>query len=277
MNGNNVEMNPLATDFPKLFFKYRSLSRKEDLTRLLEQISEQYLYFPTREKLNDPFEGMIGDSSIVGIGYAGVSLRRIYGQEIPPIKDLADKYRILSLSATCFSPLMWAFYGDKGEGACLCFQSSKSLHSAQPVVYSEANAHVKKEMSKEELDAYIRSCFFKKHPDWAYEKEWRIVEKTDSDRVRLNNELISIILGNKVDPKDVLLIKQFLPPNVQLFRTHIDAEEKRIRLLRDGYEFPFDGLPAEFINTTDELYNAILKGNPYLDTDCTCNERRENK
>ena len=235
MNGNNVEMNPLATDFPKLFFKYRSLSRKEDLTRLLEQISEQYLYFPTREKLNDPFEGMIGDSSIVGIGYAGVSLRRIYGQEIPPIKDLADKYRILSLSATCFSPLMWAFYGDGGKGVCLCFQSNKSLHSARPVVYSDANVPDKKEMSIEELDEYILCCFFKKHADWAYEKEWRIVEKTDSDRVTLNNELISIILGNKVDPKDVLLIKQFLPPNVQLFRTHNDAEEKRIRLLRDGF------------------------------------------
>ena len=67
--------------FPKLLFKFKDTTRGNSLNRIDEIISEHILFFPDRNKLNDPFEGLTNPVSISG--YAGMSIAQAADEEYP--------------------------------------------------------------------------------------------------------------------------------------------------------------------------------------------------
>ena len=97
---------------PKLLFKYKSVAQTLDFDRLCEGLKNNWLFFPTIAQLNDSLEGR-GTRILC-------SDTEVY--ETP----VADKYRVLSLSATCFSPVMWSHYADNRKGVALGFYKGNS-------------------------------------------------------------------------------------------------------------------------------------------------------
>ena len=122
---------------PRLLFKFRGVSTEIGKTRALEIIDNYELFFPMRKNLNDPFEGIGGRFSVNGGGYAGISMHIAVDEEIPFIAEKRNEYRILSLSEDCFSPLLWALYGDEGNGVCLSFRTDGIFKLAKSVEYSD--------------------------------------------------------------------------------------------------------------------------------------------
>ena len=86
------------TQLPKLLFKYRSLSGEKGILRVLEIIDKRELYFPSRAELNDPFEAIGKGLRIINGGYAGISIAMASEEEISPLAESRDEFRILSLS-----------------------------------------------------------------------------------------------------------------------------------------------------------------------------------
>ena len=104
---------------PKLFFKFKSLASGNSLSRLDDILTNNRLFFPDRRQLNDPFEGLV--CKLNASGYAGASIAAAIDSEGAALGPKRDEFRILALSSNCFSPLMWAHYGDECKGICLCF------------------------------------------------------------------------------------------------------------------------------------------------------------
>ena len=119
---------------PKLLFKFRALTTKTDLIRLVDILENNRLFFPTRKNINDPFE--LGRTTIQYGGYMGAWQYLQYQREEPMVSEKRERYHFLSLSEDCFSPQLWAYYADTYTGVCLCYSTEKSFRMAKPVVYS---------------------------------------------------------------------------------------------------------------------------------------------
>ena len=246
------------TPLPRLFFKYRPLSDDKLINRSLQIIDNHELYFPNRKSLNDPFEGINGRFWVPGSGYAGISMPVVADEEIPFVAEIRNKYKILSLSEDCFSPLMWALYADEGRGLCFCFRSDGSFRKANTVAYREPDTS-EKTIPLNELEKAIEEDLYTKSQDWQYEKEWRIIEQSEDSHFRFKREeLVAVVFGYQINPETKETIKRALPRGTKLFKTHAGRQTKRIRLLPDDYEIVYDGNEPAFINTISELCDAVF-------------------
>lgn len=244
---------------PRLLFKFRGVSTEIGKTRALEIIDNYELFFPMRKKLNDPFEGIGGRFSVNGGGYAGISMHIAVDEEIPFIAEKRNEYRILSLSEDCFSPLLWALYGDEGNGVCLSFRTDGIFKLAKSVEYSDPDPNDVQEIEKEKLEKKIEEDLYTKSRDWQHEKEWRIIEKSDSSHFRFQREdLVAVIFGYKIDPGTKERIIEDLPRGTKLFKTHLGGQSKAIKILPEDYTILYGGNEPDYIKTLDELNNAIF-------------------
>lgn len=241
---------------PKLFFKYRRVD-KLGLDRLAGIIENEELFFPNSIQLNDPFEGFAGNINLSG--WAGSWGYKIYDQEPSVITNLKNQYKILSLSSSCFSPLMWAHYGDEGKGICLCFVSDNHFKSAEQVNYSYDSGSNEDEdfVNCEDLEKVLYTQFLIKHADWSYEKEWRIVKKSEQNYFSFGEDLVAVIFGHKIDKAIKEKVIEMLPPCVLRYDAIPGGQSGRIRLLKEGYVHQYDGTPADFVDDVDALFKTI--------------------
>ena len=243
--------------YPKLFFKFKSITKSDSLSNIDEIISDHKLYFPNRKHLNDPFEG--GTKRLRVPGTAGAWYYQINDKENPYLGEIKGKYRILCLSSNCFSPLMWAHYANEGKGLCLCFHTNKSFSIARPVIYDEFidDGEIIPEAQVEEK---VYDSFFVKHPDWRYENEWRIVEQSENSYYQFEaDELAAVIFGYSMSEGNKRIIKRMLSPEIKQYEAHIGGQSGSIRLIPDEYVFPGDGTNPDFISTVDEMYEAVMR------------------
>ncbi|MBR5113874.1 MAG: DUF2971 domain-containing protein [Oscillospiraceae bacterium] len=247
-----------APDRPKLFFKYKSTASDELLQRVLDILSDNKLFFPNRKQLNDPFENLAIPLHISG--YAGSGMFLAADQELPFLEDVRNQYKLLSLSSTCFSPLMWAHYADEGKGLCLCFCSERSFRDAKAINYiNSAETKDDYEITKDsEIEKRIQESFFLKHADWECEKEWRIVSKTDKTFFEYNSdELVAIIYGPNIEKSKKALVKKSLPLAVKQYRIHLGGQSGAIKLLHDDYEICYDMREPPFIGSIEDLLSDL--------------------
>lgn len=255
--------------FPNLFFKFRSLSGEKRIERVLEIIDKHELYFPSRGELNDPFEAVGNRFEIRGGGYAGKSISIAADDELSPLANTRDNYRILSLSEDCFSPLMWGLYADSGTGVCLCFRTGNNFSIAKKVEYPDSDNPFfseEKDVDIDDIEEAVREDLLLKSHDWLYEKEWRIIKKAngvDDNRFQFEaDELVAIIFGYKANKTLKEMIKRFVPDGVKLFKMHVGGQSRKLTVLPEAYIVPHDGTELakqkEAIKSLPELYHAIF-------------------
>lgn len=167
---------------PKIAFKYRSLKGSLDFVRVLDIVKSNRLYMPTVEQLNDPFEG--GNVECL----TEAANKRL--------EELRKMHRVLSLSATCFSILMWANYASEEDGVCIGFYCNDSFSRIEPIEYLGDNKD-KQWIAFE--DSCIKEFEFKyKTQDWAYEEEYRIESDYNEFFNFSHDEIACVIIGEKL-------------------------------------------------------------------------------
>ncbi|MGD8786399.1 MAG: DUF2971 domain-containing protein [Phycisphaerales bacterium] len=157
--------------------------------------------------------------------------------------EFIPDFRILCLSEIHDNILMWSHYSDSHKGAVLELQSIDELDSpllvSQPVTYQSFPSMwaTKSEWAKiitgqQRLD--LLSIFTKyactKNPEWAHEKEWRIVSfKRSGETGHFSDypfharELKSIYLGCDIpeeDANDIISLVKFDFSHVRIFRAN---------------------------------------------------------
>ena len=118
---------------PELLFKFRSVTTIDQLSRVIDSIDNNRIYFPNYKQLNDPLEssGYIVEVS----GYAGKGFKQSVDEEDNVVCQIRSGYKILSLSENCFSPSMWAHYTQEYKGICIGYRMDGEFSAARKIEY----------------------------------------------------------------------------------------------------------------------------------------------
>ena len=237
----------IAGGFPQLFYKYKSLNTEKDCKYAFDILNNHRLYFPQYVKLNDPLEGSGYNISFGENGWAGMNLQIRADDELSPIIAYKNRFRILSLSANPISPHMWAFYANDYNGVCFCFRSSKSLKKAKPVQYGNLMDQIIPK-SNRMLKSAVYKGFYNKRIEWIYEREWRIVDESDSDYVCFDpDELVGIIIGHNTNLQMQKELLNAISDNVIVMKTKVRYRTNQIGLLPYDYNELYTGDDIPFI------------------------------
>lgn len=242
-------------DRPNLLYKYKSISSIDDLLRLYDTLKNCRIYLPVYDQLNDPLEGSaLGhvlneehfphsnpetddfevEDEVVFEAHVNDLLT---DQEDSYIRERKKHYRILSLSSEPRSHQLWAHYAENHKGICLCFKTSNSLSSACELKYIpvKENLEVFDEIitnTKESVELDVIRNWLYKQEGWAYEKEWRMIFYSEpEEKAYLNfspDELVAVILGEKVSKDLEDIVRSWIPENTKLLRTIVGQRSHRI-------------------------------------------------
>lgn len=236
---------------PKLLYKYKSLESKKNLLHVLDIIDSGKIYLSDHDKVNDPLEGVGYNINIKG--WAGMSIQYYADEELGPIEEMKNQFRILSLSENPQSPQLWAHYADNYKGICLCFTTQGSLSDACKVSY----AYKKPERNPRgelQLKKAVRNGFFCKHSGWSYEEEWRIVrEKTNDHFLHFEkNELVGVILGQNIDDEDKKEILKRVPTHIKIMKTKIGYQNPQVNIQPLNYVYEYNGESIYYIENMEK-------------------------
>ena len=206
---------------PKYLYRYRPLGiddQRDD--QELRSINDSYLWFATFDSLNDPTE--ISDAQVQAIPETVFSFFESLSKglsEIPRViqrraehaaKHFVPKENsgVCSFSEVHLHQAMWAYYANSFHGMCVKYDMQKLLSLSNfcwgnhpfPITYTEKKviSLLDKDPSFEYGDFHL--SFTIKHPDWAHEKEWRLIEKAKSGKFyHTPNAIVGITLGPRIN------------------------------------------------------------------------------
>ena len=180
------------------YYKYKAISLtsegeldKRTVSQVVEPIAESYLYFPTREKLNDPNEGIFQNQiqagitaflqGLVGIGERTELTKTLYDLA-NQISQSTDNSGVFSLSSNVTDELMWAHYAASHCGIAIeynldqltRFCSKQHLHCFG-VDYVDEPPSLDMQHLQGNAEKAVRAMLGHKSPRWSYEEEFRVL------------------------------------------------------------------------------------------------------
>lgn len=246
--------------FPSILYKYRDWNNEYHK----KIITNQELFFPSFESLNDPFDGKLPfmfDNSGIDKKTYKKELRKNNSFEYGNLtkKKIDEMYRnfrsgkdwksmlkyhiefvnsiygIMSLSESATITPMWAHYGNNHSGIAIGFNLnelqkivegtiSRIKYTEEPVKIPFGNT--------EDVNRYL-DLFFTKSPEWSYEKEIRILKTHFSNKkIQLNKNTISeIVFGMNAEAKNIEEIKSITNKNFENVKFYkIDRDKQEFKL-----------------------------------------------
>jgi len=209
------------------YFKFKPLSFTPDgkldeqsKKQVINPIVDSYYYLPTREKLNDPNEGVLQSQiNIYNIEYYNYLLSHENANKLTegtsgPLDDIRNTSNIsgiFSLSGNVTDELLWAHYGASHRGIAIEYDldllkrfSSENNYYHFNVKYSEKPPEINIQIlsNNNELEK-LRNILRSKSSRWSYEEEFRIILENINGKIPHDYRAVkSITFGLKV-PNDV--------------------------------------------------------------------------
>ena len=180
----------------KHIYKYRSYNNIEYVLDIFEN---HRLYFPRKDELNDPLEGLCQPLYFT---YMGIDYYADNGLEQPESKQFFNQFRILSFSKFWNNMQMWAHYALNYNGICIDFNVDDSFKDLREVQYTNRRYRPIVRAGLDEIDnqlerTIVNRNFFTKSKNWKYEGEYRIVRKQEKEYLEFKKESVSsVIFGN---------------------------------------------------------------------------------
>lgn len=204
------------------YFKYKALSLGNE-QKIDERTSEQvigpiadsYFYLPTRQRLNDPNEGIFrsrikNEVSLFLRGITAIGERNELTQSLFQFESAlslsADNSGVFSLSHTASDELMWAHYCASHCGIAIeynlnqltRFSASENLHCFKVNYSSQPPDLSLREIQHNPREA-IKIMLGYKSPKWSYEEEFRVLLDNINGKVPHDYRAVkSITFGLKV-------------------------------------------------------------------------------
>lgn len=255
---------------PQYVYKYKHIFNDRDYEHLEDIICHRKIYIPSPIELNDPMEG---DSASIYLNIAGSEYIGSAGKVHPLIEDRKKEYRIMSLSAIPYSPIMWAHYGCEYKGYCLIFSTKKTFKQIKPIIYSDLHFSIFEddinEMAKmndmepeNALYHIIEESFLFKNKEWSYENEWRLIQRNNKSFLKLKkDEIVGIIIGKNMEEKfKNRIIKKCKELNLPCFITYTMERIGRLVFLPADMDNDFYTLKdiTEGINKRKDVNRALF-------------------
>lgn len=236
---------------PKAFYKYKPIDKY-----LFELLNTNKFYYSSINELNDFYDLRFQlDTEFIKSSMLNTYIENKSTAENLKNKTIVDivshinsltmqpnfkqnyqerLYEQLNTKICCFtrnkfSSSMWTFYANYYNGVVLEFDFSNdsNLHHLISKVY-----YLKRGILVKDMDDIRRSCIVKM-PEWAREKEWRIIVYGDGNKALFNKDCLkSITFGFNVKSHDVSKINAIVRRNyndVKLYKlAWTQTEMKRL-------------------------------------------------
>ncbi|XBT44599.1 DUF2971 domain-containing protein [Pseudomonas viridiflava] len=200
---------------PPVLFRYRPLE-DDLLERELDSLNKAYLYAPPFGKMNDPMEafyetGDVSDQLVDEIlRSSGVGVQNFY----KPLKEMTDRFALISLSTTHEYLPMWAYYASNFAGMCLEFRTSELSTGdlkGEPLLEVEyltspASPINLIDVLAKDHDVKVVRRLAQKRIEWCHEEEWRFVTGEVGPKHYLDDALSRVYVGPRADPRHVAAI-----------------------------------------------------------------------
>lgn len=215
---NSYQKNVNTTFFNRIFYKYQNFSMN-----YLSSLTNNYLYFASPSKLNDPFD------------VASAPLER----QFENLKLNKEDFKLYSLSKIKDNKLMWSHYANEHTGICVGYKFLylPNYVGKEEIQYRNTNLD-EKEIFRNILDYWIV-----KSEDWEYEQEVRLLHYGEQTKIEytfdinqaLKNNIIalnidSITLGlkfkeNKIIKQIAKEIEKQQKTKINIFITKIEKQK----------------------------------------------------
>jgi len=236
-------------------FKYRTGSDR-DINSL---ISDEF-WAPTREKLNDPYEGVFSRElfenqlnqleEIFSIGDKFDEVRN----SLEAVLDFTDKSGVYSLSSSSDDELLWAHYANSHCGFCIEYDLDKLLEftdNANHIVhiaYKDTPPHIELSDISDlttSNSALLQKMLGTKSKRWDYEQEVRIVTSQSGSHPYDYRAVKAIYFGLRMDPeKQDQIIAKLAGRGISYFKTKI----------ADGYSLTHEEVTDPYKDSPEYLY-----------------------
>ena len=199
-----------------LLYRYMSLS---NLWHVLDVAVRNRVYCAHWTELNDPLEG-----------HYELFFRQKddprFAQTESALRTNRDRHRIASFSEDPANFLLWSHYADGHKGIALEVEIDSDDPCLTKVLYSDFYS-----VFTEDTDPSLNHphVFNGKTPEWAYEKEWRII--TTSEYYSLDSPCSRILLGPLTSSEKRETLERILPKRLKLAQTRIDYPNGRVEIV----------------------------------------------
>ena len=224
LNKKNLMKQAIESgSYPKVLYKYRSISQTE---QILDNLS---FWFATPDTFNDPFDCSLDDVKnyeledvfdyLTDLELDDESIKEaiINFKNNPHIlpefihsakENTILKKGVLSLSATNENILMWSHYANNHEGAVIGLELSQDLEFfTLPIPIDYTDRYTPLNYLQDRFNAIIDTIRIKS-ADWNYEQEYRIYKDTTGLHKINPTAIKEIIFGVKTTDKDIRKIKE---------------------------------------------------------------------
>lgn len=263
-------------------YKYRSGRGTKDsegrdvFERDITLLSQDIIYVPTVEQLNDPAEALVDESIFDAqlrlfkkLG-AGESIKLVENS----FRDLYKSIRssgIYSLSKRIDNELMWAYYASGHTGYAIIFDTevlARSFeHGKWGGMYELEMTYSSKlpqfDISKIDRKDTVKalSCFVgTKSKVWAHEEEHRLVFDKGGKKLKIDYRAIKgIVFGCRISEEDIdFVMKTFTGRNFEYYQVELkDASYKLVlKRLTDKYPSSKKYSPNHVTYDIEELLEA---------------------
>jgi Protein of unknown function (DUF2971) len=218
-------------------YKYRVDEPKEIFDRDVNTLIENQFYAPNFDSLNDPFDSNFRESITETIR----SLSKTNSSEIKSTLDEVLNYKtragIYSLSKSCKSEQMWAYYANSNKGYCIEYDLEKLEDKSQnrdfikiiEVEYSDETPT----LSLDDLDfeSIVTKMFGTKKEKWIQEQEIRLIFDNYSKKHFHPSAITGVYFGYQTSQK---LIDEFYEKlanrDIDFYKITPILEDNRLRI-----------------------------------------------
>lgn len=163
------------------------------------------------------------------------------------LSEAKDNYRVICLSETAQSILMWSHYAQNHTGFCIEYDFNLGTewlhHHLHPVQYSKNRKQIRGSFANAdnaEANAAIHEATLWKSIEWSYEREWRFVFDPN-DLIRplfpvgkyafnMQPYISAVYLGTKTDASYCKQVcEHFCGTNVKVFKMKMEADSYKLQ------------------------------------------------
>ncbi|ADE14203.1 hypothetical protein Nhal_1030 [Nitrosococcus halophilus Nc 4] len=212
------------TDY--VLFKFKKIDKT-----LLKSLVHGEIYFAQPERLNDPFDCSVDIFNALEKAISrSQSTIRTRLEQLRAMNCFIDKVQadlrhvgVCSFSLELINPLMWSHYADGHRGVCLTYAFPESFFYVEPIIGIDQVDYGLNPLSKwfieeaaninsfEQLSiALIKKVLTVKSLSWGYEKEVRIIRRSDGVQRLDRRHLKQICFGMSTSESDIQLVKELI-------------------------------------------------------------------
>lgn len=223
-------------------FRYRT-----DNTNTLDELRNNYIYFPSNEKLNDPFDA---NSEMLEISKDGAELQKFYDLMLSQILDInsrkyfqetfknnpLDLYHyvnnnkknfIANFGIACFTMseinlLLWATYANNHQGLCIQYNVKFDLdffNGIRKVEYFDKFEKINYLLATNQ--GAFQDVFFRKFSLWEKEFEYRLIKintgKYEHNPLAIRNIIFGFRAKDEFKSQVIEIVKNKYP-HVKLYQ-----------------------------------------------------------